>query len=97
MSAYRADIRSLGADNDVSAVAALPDLDLALLEDLLGLNVLEQLAVALLMGLLDCSHAAELFGKDMEALCVSGLGETVIHVGPLVVLTLGSSLQVLSG
>ena len=81
----------------MSAVAALPDLDLALLEDLLCLDVGEQLAVALLVGLLDCSYAAELLGEDVEALCVSGLGEAVIHVGPLVVLALSGSLQVLRG
>ena len=38
MVADRADLRSLGSDYDVTAVAALPDLDAALFKDLLSLH-----------------------------------------------------------
>ncbi len=40
MGTGRADLRGLGADDDMAAVAALPNLDLALGEDLCHLHVL---------------------------------------------------------
>ena len=49
MIAGGAQLGSLGADHDVTAVAALPDLDLGLLKDLSSLDVLQQSAVTLLV------------------------------------------------
>ena len=46
MAAGGADLRRLGADDDVSAVAAFPDLDLALFKDLRRLQIVQQGAVA---------------------------------------------------
>ena len=97
MGADRADLRSLGANHDVTAVAALPDLNLALLKDLLGLHVVQQGAVSLLMGLLNGSNASELGRKSRKALFLGLLGHTVIHIGPLEVLALSSMEKVLSG
>ena len=52
MLAGGADLGSLDTDDDVTAVAALPHLDFALLEDLCGFHVLQQGAVTLLVVLL---------------------------------------------
>ena len=75
MGADGAEHGGLGADDDVAAVAALPHLDGALLEDLLGLDVVQQGAVALLVVLLDLGHQAELGGELGEALVLGGLGK----------------------
>ena len=42
MGAGGADLRGGGADDDVAAVAALPDLDLALFEHLGGLHIAQE-------------------------------------------------------
>ena len=81
----------------MTAVAALPDLDLALFEDLGGLHVLKQGAIALLMVLLNGSHQTELGGQLREALLLGGLGKAVVHIRPLVVLALGGGQQVFAG
>ena len=47
MIAHRADLRGLGADDDMPAVAAFPHGHAALLEDLIGLDIVQQLAVPL--------------------------------------------------
>ena len=97
MGADRADLRSLGANHDETAVAALTDLNLALLKDLLVLHVVQQVALSLLMGLLDGSNASKLGRKSRKALFLGLLGHTVIHIGPLEVLALSSMEKVLSG
>ena len=94
MCASRANLRSLGADNDVSAVAAFPNLYLALLEHFLGLDVLEKFAIALFLTLLDSSYEAELLCENMESFLISGLCETVIHICPLVVLSVCSLYKI---
>ena len=53
MSAYRTDLRSLCADYDVTAVSALPYLDLALSKNFLSLNILKESSVSLFVVLLD--------------------------------------------
>ena len=97
MGAGGADLGGGGANHDVTAVAALPNLDLALGEDLGHLHVLQQGAIALLMVLLHSGDETETGGQLMEALLLGGLGEAVIHIGPLVVLALGGGQQVLCG
>ena len=69
MGADRADFRSLRADDDVPAVAALPDFDFALFEDLLGFHILQEGAVTLFMVLLDGRNTAELLRQLGEACC----------------------------
>ena len=81
----------------MSAVTTLPDGNAALLKYLHSLDVAQQLAVALLMGLLDGSYATELFSQLMEAFLVGLTSHAVIHIGPLGVLALGSMEQVLGG
>src|SRR5574344_446020 len=97
MLADRADLRSLGANDQVAAVTALPHSNAALLKDGHGLHVAQKLAVALLMGLLNGSYATELLGQLMEAFLVGLTGHAVVHIGPLGVLALGGVEQVLGG
>ena len=88
MVAHRADIRSLGPDDNVTAVAAFPDFDTALLEDRLLFDVLQKLAIALLMGFLDRANTAEFLCQLGEALFLGFFGHALVHVGPLEIFTL---------
>ena len=97
MVADGADVGSLGADDDVAAVAAFPHLHFALGKNFFGLDVVQQGAVTLLMVLLDGGHTTELGGQLGEALGFGGTGKAFVHVGPLVVLAGGGSGQILSG
>lgn len=80
MSAGRADLRRFRADDDVTAVAALPDLDFALLEDLSRLDILQEGAIALLMMFLDLCDEAELRCQCLEALFLGRLSKALVHV-----------------
>ena len=71
---------------DVAAVAALPHAHVVALEHLAGLDAGHQLAVALLVLLLDARHAVEQLGDVGEALLARHLGELGVHLGPLLVL-----------
>ena len=97
MVAGGADLGSLCADDDVPTVAALPDLDFALRENLGRLDIVQQCAVALLMVLLYGGDEAELLRELMEALFIGSLGKAVIHIRPLIVLALGGGDQILGG
>ena len=92
-----ADLGSLGADDDMAAVAAFPHLDFALGKDLFGLDVMQQGAVTLFVMLLDGGHATKLGGQLGEALGLGGAGKAFVHVRPLIVLTCGGSGQILGG
>ena len=59
MVAGRADLRRLLTDHDMTAVAALPYLDLTLGKDLRHLNIVQQGTVALLMVLFNGGYQAE--------------------------------------
>ena len=72
MVADGADLGSLGADDDVTAVAAFPHLHFALSKDFFGLDVMQQGAVTLFVVLLDGSHTTELGGQLGEALGFGG-------------------------
>ena len=68
MSADRADLGSLGADHDMTAITALPNLNFTLGKDFLRLHIVQQGAVALFMMLFDSGNSAELCSKLVEAL-----------------------------
>ena len=70
-----ADFRRGSADHDMAAVPALPDLDLALPEDLLGLHVFQKGPVALLVVLLNLTDRPKFRSQLRKALCLGGLGE----------------------
>ena len=97
MGADWADFRGLRAYDDVSAVAAFPDLDFALFEDFCCFDVLEECTVAFFMRFFDGGDHAELLGEGGEAFGFGGLGEAFVHVRPFVVFTVCGSLQVLCG
>ena len=95
MSADGANLRRLGSHHDMTAVAALPYLHFAAGKDLLGLHVAQQRPVALLMMLLNGSHAPEFGSQLREAFFLRSLGKAVVHVCPLVVFPIGGSRQIL--
>src|SRR5699024_9324810 len=86
-----------GANVDVAAVAAYPDLLAHAAEDLGLLDILEQGAVTLLVLLLDGGDALHLHGDGHKALLAGDLGELGVHLGPLVILAGGGQLQILGG
>lgn len=90
-----ANLRSLLAYYDMSAVRALPDAVAVTREDELVLYVLQELAITLLMMLLDFSNHLKLSCNLLETFFASLLCHAWIHIGPLIVLTIGSSFQVL--
>ena len=89
MLADRAYFGSLRTDDNVSAVAANPDSVSVTAEDESVLDVLQQLAIALLVSLLDGSDSAELVCQLCEAFLLGILSHAVVHVGPLIVLAFG--------
>ena len=97
MVADGADLRGVLADDDVSAVAAFPDREVIADEDDAFLDVVQELAVALLMVLFDGSDHAEFRGDLLEAFFIGDLGEAIVHVGPFVVLAFGRGEEVARG
>ena len=81
----------------MSAVAALPDFDLALFKYLSGLNVFQKCAVTLFMFFFDRGNKAEFRGKFFEAFLFGSLRKTVIHIRPLIVFAFRCGGEVLSG
>ena len=70
----------------MAAIGALPDHVAVAGKDQTAVDVGEKLAVTLFVLLLDGADHLEKLGDAGEALFVSGLGETGVHVGPFVVL-----------
>ena len=94
MVANRAHLGRLGTNMQVPAVQALPHLYALALKHLARFNALDELVIALLVSLLDSANATELRGDLGKTLLFGGLGELVIHRGPLVVLARGGIAQV---
>ena len=90
-----ANLWSLLAYYDMTAVRALPNAVAVAREDELVLHVLQELAITLLVVLLDFCHHFKLDCNLLETFFMSLLCHAWIHIGPLVVLTISSSLQVL--
>ena len=95
--AHRAHLGRLGTHMQVPAVQALPHLHALALKHLARLNALDKLVVALLVSLLHGTDATELLGDLGKALLLGGLGELVVHRGPLVVLACSGITQVVQG
>jgi len=93
---YRANGWSLLADNDVTTVAALPDAVAIAREYHAVLDILQELAVTLLVVLLNLTNAAELNSQLWEALFDSVLCHLLVHISPLVVFTSSCVSEVLS-
>ena len=97
MVAGGANLRGLLAYDDVTAVAALPHLDLALGEDLRHLHIVQQGTVALLVMLFNGGDQAETLGQLMETFLIGSFGKAIVHIRPLVVLTLSGGEKVFCG
>ena len=97
MVAGGANLRGLLAHDDVTAVAALPYLDLTLGKDLRRLHIVQQGAVSLLMVLFNSSDQTETLRQLMKAFLIGGFGKAVVHIRPLVVLTLSGGEKVFCG
>ena len=97
MSADGANFGSLLANDKVAAVAALPDHFFVAGENEAAFNVGEELAIAFFMLLLDLGNAFHQIGDIIKAFFAGGLGETGVHVGPLIVFTGGSVSKVVGG
>ena len=95
MCTYRADLRSLSTNYNVSAVAAFPHLNFASLEDLCGFHIVKQCAITLFVPLFDGCHEPEFRCELREAFFVSCLSKAIIHIGPLVVFAFCGSHEVL--
>lgn len=67
MGADRANLRGLGADDDMAAVPAFPHLDFALFKNRYRLHVPEQRAITLLVMLLNGADHTELGSQFGEA------------------------------
>ena len=94
MVAGGADFRGFLPNDDVTAVAALPHLDLALGKDLRCLNIVQQGAVSLLVVLFNGGDQAETLGQRMETFLIGCFGKAVVHIRPLVVLTLSGGEKI---
>ena len=94
MLADRADLRSLLANDDMAAVGAFPDAIFIARENYRILDILKQFPVSFLMGFLYGSYAGKQERYVIETFFFGSLGETSIHVGPLVIFTSGSILEI---
>ena len=90
-----ANLWSLLAYYDMTAVRALPDAVAVTREDELVLHVLQEFAITLLVVLLDFSHHLKLGSNLLEAFLVSFLCHAWIHFSPLIVLTISCSFEIL--
>ena len=97
MIADRADFRGFLADDDVTAVGALPDHVAFAGEDEAFLDVGKELAIAFFVFFFDLADHFEQGSDPREAFFTGGLGETVIHVGPFIVFAVSGSFQVGDG
>ena len=82
---------------DIATIAADPYGLLAGLKDNILFDVLCQLAVALLVGLLDARNQTHLCSQGGEALFLRNVREILIHLGPFVVLAGRRVFQILQG
>ena len=89
--------RRFCAYDKMSAVAAFPNLYLALFKDCRGFNIVEKRAVSLLVALFDSRYKSELLGKGGKALFLGVLCEALVHICPLVVLALCGVKKIFGG
>ena len=92
-----ADVGRGGANDDMTAVAALPDLNAGFFEDFLRLDVFQKRAVTFFVVLFDSGDATELFSEFGKAFLFSLARHTGIHVSPLEIFTFGGVHEIFSG
>ena len=81
-------LRCLDADNDMAAVSAFPDFNVALRENLFCFYIVQERAVSFFMVLFDFTDQTEFCRQLREALSLSCLGKAFLQVGPFIVITL---------
>ena len=91
------DFRRFSADDDMPAISAFPDLDLALFKHLRGFDILQKRAVALLVVFFDCGDEAETMRELRKALLLGGFCKAFIHIRPFVILAFGGAFEVFGG
>ena len=94
MRADRALLGSLFALENGAAVAALPAVFAYTLPDFTLLDVLNELAVPFFVMRLDFGHLGKENRKLFEAFGLGLFGETLVHIGPLLVLAGGGREQI---
>ena len=95
MLAHGANLRRFLPDYDMAAVGTLPNGLPIAGEYQAVFHVGEQLAVTLLMLLLNLTHLVKEIGDVIETFFPRILGERGVHVGPFIILTVGSVFQIL--
>ena len=95
MGAYGTYLGGFSTYADMTAVTALPNLDLAFLEYLSGFDVIEQSPIAFLVSLFDGGYHTEFGRQIVEALGVRRVGKTGVHIRPFIVFALGGGLRCL--
>ena len=94
MVADGADFGSLGSDDYVAAVGALPDYVAVAGEDQAVFDVGEEFAIALFVFFLDGADHFEMFGNLNEAFFAGLFGHAGVHVGPFEVLAVSGVFQI---
>ena len=94
MCANRANLRSLGAHNDVSAIAAFPNLHFASFENFSSLHIVEECTVALFVAFFDGRYAAELLCEFRKTFLLRSLCKSCVHIRPLIVLPFGCGSEI---
>ena len=97
MSTGGADLRRIRANYDMSAVTAFPYLNLALCKYSGSLNIAEKRAVSLLVVSLDSGYETEFGCKLGKSLLIGSLSKSIVHICPLVVLTVSRVSKIFSG
>ena len=97
MIAGGANFGSLCSNDDVSAVAAFPNLDFALFNYLSHLNVLKKRTISFFVVLFDGGNKPEFSCKLGKTFFVGGLCKACIHVGPFIVFAFGGVSEVFGG
>ena len=72
----------------MAADTAFPHTLLCLLKYLLHLDIMKQLAVTLFVGLLYCAYFSEKLRHLRKTFLIGIFCKTIIHIGPLIVLSL---------
>jgi hypothetical protein len=97
MVAGRADLRRFFTDHNVTAVAALPYLDLALGKDLRHLHIVQQSTIALLVVFFDGCDQTETLCQFVETFLLGGLGKASVHISPFIIFALCGREKIFSG
>ncbi len=94
LEAHRAHLRCIRRQNDVTAIATFPYTDSALAKHLMSLDIVQKCTITLLVVPFYLAYPTKLPGKRHEALFFRLLGKTVVHIRPLIILTLGGMQQI---